>query len=142
MDESIAMCHFAVDPKENKLINVKKLEPFNDIEALELSIAKWQTIINTIEAGYEVGSDGGTSTCGLCVRHLGDASGPSPCDQNGMCPVKRMSGQVHCACTPYNKWVTAKNNEDDEDKLDAAYQEVEFLQNILNLLRTVEEYRS
>ena len=133
MDEERAKCHFALNPSNGEIITVKNLDPFNDVEALELSVAKWDTIIEALEADYEVQSDGGHATCGLCTRHF-DGAG---CSKNGICPVIAVGGCQNCVRTPYDTWREAKENGDTCDMLDAAVEERDFLSYILAIKRLI-----
>jgi hypothetical protein len=89
-------------------------------EALEISIRKWEFIVQKIERDKKAFYDGGAATCGLC-RFF---------DACFRCPVGVKAGMTayvdHSGCfyTPYQHWVGVYGP---EDKLVAAKAELEFL---------------
>jgi len=102
--------------KDEPYLNVVgKLDPQTLAEALTLSIKKWQTIVNY---GKYV-NNGDSHTCALCLFY------DSECES---CPI----GTSHedCHNTPYVDYCNSEDN--DEEAMEAAQREVEFLQSLVN----------
>ena len=92
-------------------------------DPLELSIQKWQVIVNAYDAGEpDYIRDGGIYTCALCAtyRHSG-------CDG---CPVMEATGFDYCGGSPYARYVDAEY-----DCIAAAKLELEFLKGLRNGLQ-------
>lgn len=96
--------------------------PDNDIDALRLSIKKWQTISAALPQFI---LDGGTKTCALCKLHFTK-------DVCLQCPVYRRTGQASCKGTPFEDFHTAMIDRNLVAHRKAAYDEVEFLQELLD----------
>ena len=89
-----------------------------DETALELSIQKWEFIVECIKSGQAVKSDGSSNgTCALCADF-------SMLGCNG-CPVKEAIGNSGCIDTPYNDWYPPH-----PISLDIAEAELEFLKGL------------
>jgi hypothetical protein len=55
----------------------------SELEAVQLSIAKWDLVVETVEKfPYKEVSDGGTATCALCYHHE-PSCGSCPLDTDG-----------------------------------------------------------
>lgn len=64
-------------------------------EAFDLSITKWETLVE-ITAGGRLILDGGTQTCGLCML-----SSERDSDLCYNCPIAKWTGYDVCHGTPY-----------------------------------------
>lgn len=92
--------------------------------ALELSIEKWQFIVDCLQEGKKVEVDGGPSTCALCT-----AFREQSVDCFG-CPVQEKTKWTGCKRTPYEKWEGLKFSATLEDREFYARQELEFLKGL------------
>lgn len=95
--------------------------PNSKAEALELSIRKWQVLLELAEGGRKI-DDGATETCGLCQWHF--VFGIKWCED---CPVQIKTGRPGCNGTPY---VDYHNADGPEEAADAARLEIEFLEGL------------
>lgn len=85
-------------------------------DALELSIEKWQDIVDG------KGEDKSTSYCALCHVNV-------DCD-NG-CPVWKKTGRLYCERSPHEEYVAAVRAKVGKEKLVAlAKKEVAFLKSL------------
>ena len=97
-------------------------------EALEASIGKWKAIIQIMEVGQHYPEDGGMGTCALCHMFYVDDSVESFCSA---CPIKQATGRDTCDGTPYVAYSEARKQEDHSRMIEAAYQELAFLEDLL-----------
>lgn len=96
-------------------------------QALLFSIEKWKALAHFVEDGAYP-RDGGLTTCALCVKfHSGEIK-PTPCSD---CPIMQATGQGACAGTPYDDYCHAREDRDRTGMLEAAYAEIEFLEELL-----------
>jgi len=88
--------------------------------ALELSILKWETIVNylKINEGKVIDNDG--DTCALCELYVNRM--PWTAEECGRCPVALMAGTEGCYSTPWRG----------KASLYDAQAELEFLKEIWN----------
>ena len=70
--------------------------------ALSVSIAKWQFIVDCLMEGQQVYNDGGMVTCGLCQVHL--IPFPKYSEECVGCPVFSKTGAKYCRTSPYSIW--------------------------------------
>jgi hypothetical protein len=89
----------------------------NIVEVTELSIEKWQYIVNRIKKTKAPIWDGGTTTCALCLKYFGSCSG---------CPIRAVTGFGSCAHTPYTEYERSDHVDYIED-LKIAREELKFL---------------
>jgi hypothetical protein len=93
-------------------------EPRTAIEAIELSIEKWEFIAENGPVQC-----GGTSTCGLCMLFIDDE-----CKD---CPVTKR-GKSYCRNTPYQRYELEmeRTRPDQDEAIRAAEEEIEFLESL------------
>ena len=94
----------------------------NDKELLELSIEKWQTIVDHIKSHIgksRMVKDGGKWTCTCCLRYF-----ENHCYA---CPIYEYKSRTHCEETPYALY-------QDKPNLTNAKKEVAFLKKVLESL--------
>jgi hypothetical protein len=72
-------------------------------EAWEITRAKWNKIRELAVRGKYVNSDGGSRTCGLCLRYIIHRDPGFNCQG---CPVRMYTGDSYCATTPYLEYET------------------------------------
>jgi len=84
--------------------------------ALDLSIAKWEFILNYLETTGILLYDGGNGTCGLCCAY----------DYCHYCPIEQ-AGHKGCINTPYVDYLYAETL---EEHIAAAKAEIEFLKGL------------
>ena len=84
-----------------------------DAKALELSIRKWQFIVDNFPAAYW---DSGDDTCALCHLYLFNAKCVG-------CPVQYATKESSCYCTPYDEWREVPS-------LESAQNELKFLKSL------------
>ena len=106
-------------------------DPTSVEEALDISIAKWEYIV---EHYYEFDTDrydgsfqdGGPDTCGLCMMFFYDRD----CDG---CPVMEATGKPCCYDTPYNEHADATYEKElTEETRRIARKELDFLKSLKN----------
>lgn len=101
--------------------------PVDNISALEMSVEKWQAVVDFMSDGHSHISDGSSRTCALCHMYIG-----SNCEG---CPVAKKSRNVGCEDTPYTKFVKARlNGRGHAVILAAAQRELDFLLDLLKEL--------
>lgn len=108
----------------------------SDIQALELSIKKWEVIRDWIKENNQVIDNGYSGySCALCEYTDGYLC-------TG-CPVFKKTGKPYCGDTPYHKYRIAEGDDNVIDAYFAADEEVKFLQSILdeykNIKRTTKD---
>jgi hypothetical protein len=101
--------------------------PASQEEALEMSIAKWETIVDHIELTGELIYDGEADTCALCEMYYEHVKWPVCCEG---CPVAEHTGYSHCRKTPFSAYQRALEKDDVEAGLEAARKELEFLKSL------------
>ena len=77
--------------------------PRSWVEAWKISVEKWECVVARITSGVCV-SDGGGSTCGLCMRLRSRATvlfGEKYC---AGCPIFELTHLTQCSGTPYALW--------------------------------------
>lgn len=96
--------------------------PDNVQEALDISIAKWEFLV---ENPVWDGADG---TCGLCMLflRLGDLGDPPHCEG---CPIAN-AGYVGCRGTAYETYLNADICGTKDEMIAAAKQQVDFLKSL------------
>jgi hypothetical protein len=104
-----------------------KLEPKTVQEAVELSIQKWEAIVQKQkgQSGKEI-SGTGCFSCGLCHMFMGS---DGTCDG---CLVYRTTGKICCHDTPYTDFEKSYSVED-------AQREVEFLKGLRDLAVAIDK---
>jgi len=95
----------------NRFEMLRRLQAGED--ALELSIQKWQDIVNG------KGDDAAYLNCALCKREHGEVCGG--------CPVKQKTGKTDCRNSPYIGYCRAEKK---LVKLRWAKKELEFLKSL------------
>ena len=82
--------------------NSKRPPVVTKMNALQLSISKWEFIVEWLKKGRQLMNDGGHETCGLCLlyAHPKEKYGPDEICQG--CPVRAYTGKPFCAGTPYS----------------------------------------
>jgi hypothetical protein len=78
---------------EQGRIRYKGDEPKTVLEAFDISIEKWETILENVTKNVTV-AEGGAGTCGLCMVYFWRGCGNCPILQETELPV--------CRNTPYN----------------------------------------
>lgn len=97
---------------------LRRLRP-GDPDPLALSITKWETIVDLLEQGHLVHSDGGSRTCALCQVKI--------CSE---CPICEFTHRVECRGTPYGSWMRLPRDSDLSERLRIAREEVAFLKEL------------
>lgn len=87
-------------------------------EALELSIQKWEIIVDRLREGLAIEGDGGYATCACCHKYCGNKKACHGC------PIMKQTGQPYCVGSPYLQF-------SDEPTLKNAYAELNFLRSLL-----------
>lgn len=107
------------------------LESIEDIDQLikagadpiDLSIKKWEFIVEAYENGIEGHiKDGGDRTCALCIEYFAYAC-------KG-CPVYEATGRMSCIGTPYRDYWRHYDGATQKERLGTAIAEVEFLRGL------------
>lgn len=108
----------------NPIVRFSGANPETLAEAFDISIAKWEFIVQQMRENGLVILDGGTNTCGLCMmfREWSDELGDETC---GDCPVVLHTGMDGCNETPYEDFYPHKKTV--EQKIAAAEAELVFL---------------
>ena len=109
--------------QESAVRTKEPLRPESAEEALEMSIVKWQTIVEYMKKHNSIPLCGKGETCSLCQTAVSCRG----------CPVYEKTEVKQCLGTPYDDWTGAS---DFEAALAAAEAELEFLKGILSDSRT------
>jgi len=91
----------------NRLAPTERFKEMTDVHGsdvntlLDLSLKKWQFLLEEMElTGWPV-RDGGPTTCALCSS-FNMIGGQGYCST--LCPIKADTGRDACADTPYDDW--------------------------------------
>ena len=111
---------------------LQRTEDFPEVteeNALDLSIAKWEAIVQIIEEEQVKVREQGHSTCALCQLHRMDLNTTPFWDEYecGKCVVYSRVGEESCEGTPYNEFTDADTP---QEQLVAAIKQVEFLKSL------------
>jgi hypothetical protein len=90
--------------------------------ALDMSIAKWETVVDYIERTGKLLYDGQADTCGLCEMYFG-----KHCQG---CIVAEATNVAYCASTPFVKYKEALAQGNVVEGLAAARAELAFLKSL------------
>lgn len=112
---------------EQVLVGPDWVAPEDEEEAINLSVNKWQFVVESLESSTSLVNDGGWTTCALCQIY--DRGNHERCYG---CPVVERTGLPGCENTPYREYREALKRGDRTAALDAARREVEFLQSLEN----------
>lgn len=93
---------------DNNLIYVG-IMPENNKQAFDISISKWEHIIERLKEESPV-LTGGPTTCGLCVLYYHYPE----CDY---CPIRIKTGKSGCENTPIDLWDNDRTLENAEAEL-------------------------
>lgn len=100
-------------------------------QALELSIAKWEHIVRSLQNGIVIWAEGSTNTCGLCSIYYLNVEYDVEYDSDKYCsgcPVSEKTGLDVCQNTPYEDFSNALNGGYESSVIIAAAQaELDFL---------------
>jgi len=98
--------------------------------ALELSISKWEFIVEWLKKGRQLNEDGSNETCGLCLLYNNPKKeyGPGAACQG--CLVRAYTGRQYCAGTPYYTLGIDGVDASALSAVDATTAELEFLQSL------------
>lgn len=126
------MFTFRLDVAEHSvLLATSQRKPADDAAALELSIVKWESVVQYHQspAGRALAAqavwleDDGPMTCGLCMLYYDE--------QCVGCPIARRTGHALCLGTPYQKYVHARTlARSNETLLRHAKAELAFLKSL------------
>ncbi len=114
---------------EYKRIKLDKQFPedMSQEKAKELSVAKWEFIVNEISQGRDVYYDGGNSTCALCfLYNKKETSLQDVCEG---CPINKKGNYYLCNRTPFMR-VTQDLKKNGCLKLTHARKELAFLKSL------------
>ena len=100
-------------------------QPTTELEALEINLAKWNTITREREAGNYVYSDGGKETCGLCLLYY------TVQDECAACPITRHTHYPLCQNTMWTQFARAKRSINLELMLRSAREMATLLESLL-----------
>lgn len=114
-----------------RITEIVEVETLSMEDALELSIHKWNIIVEYIRRKGCYIYDGGTMTCYLCKWALHKARSTSIGDIAvcSLCPVGKHVGYQGCYLTPYWKYSRSVAYHLDES-LGAAVEELIFLEGL------------
>ena len=92
--------------------------------AIDLSIEKWQDIVDALEKAVDIDQydwtlELGASNCALCHQYTDD-------DDCCACPIYETTGK-ECEDTPYREWSDAEGERDLIAMREAAKEELAFL---------------
>lgn len=105
--------------------------PTTTSQAMDISIAKWKTIISHLQSMIDSGEPysyfgcGSTHTCGLCMMFF-NRPGKEYCEG---CPIFEKTGIAGCDGTPYEEWANEESTSFKDDLI-VAKRELEFLQQL------------
>lgn len=107
------------------VVGGKLAADFSDIEitgknALPLSIAKWEVVVDYLERMGHIIDNGMSFTCACCQLRVS-------CSK---CPVGK-EGYMNCGKTPYQDYISAQKENNFLGALQAARAEVEFLKSLM-----------
>jgi hypothetical protein len=116
---TLPLAYFEEDPVTKAVIYIpnrgiftSRLNPYNNTEAKEKSIVKWQLIL----LGYQ--PNDAAQTCGFCNLYIAEGCRDCPID---------LLGYSQCTNDAFTKYKRGKNN---QRRMDAAQEELTFLESL------------
>ena len=108
---------------EDGHIRIKDYKAFTNGDPLEISIMKWEFIVEQLNGGSKICDSGylHAKTCRLCVEHLSRDEGKCL-----KCPVYKKTGRTTCMGSPFPTFMSF-------DTVENAQKEVDFLKDLRNV---------